>query len=156
MRHGGSCVPTIVRVHVRCIVPTPSSYGPRASSKLTTPFSERGQFLVDFKFAPFAGAQRRARRGAQAADDEKRLQTSLAEAVSVSIHLEAFPKAVLEAFVVVLQEDGGRQNSGRNLHSSAMRRDNVVPFEQPLTTEPFACTLLSMLCLFLQVCLPAP
>ena len=155
MRHGGSCVPTTVRVHVRCIVPPFCSYGPRASSKLTTPFSERGQFLVDFKFAPFAGAQRRARRGAQAADDEKRLQTSLAEAVSVSIHLEAFPKAVLEAFVVVLQEDGGSQSSGRNVHSNALARDNVVSFKQSLTSTPLGCALL-LLYFFLQVCLPAP
>ncbi len=87
------------------------SYGPRASSKLSTPFSERGQFLVDVKFAPFAGSQRRARRGAQVDADERRLQTQLTEALTVSIHLEAFPKAVLEAFVTILQDDGSQWTS---------------------------------------------
>jgi len=83
-----------------------SIYGPRASSKLSTPYSERGFFAVDVKYAPFAQTNRRARRGAASDADERRLQTQLSEALSVSIHLESFPKAVLEAFVVVLQDDG--------------------------------------------------
>ena len=63
---------------------------------------------MDVKFAPFAGAHRRARRGAAVDADERRLQTQLTEALTVSIHLEAFPKAVLEAFVTVLQDDGSQ------------------------------------------------
>lgn len=59
------------------------------------------------RFAPFAGAGgRRSRRGAQASEEEKTLSLLLVEALTVSIHLESFPKAVLEAFVCVLQEDG--------------------------------------------------
>jgi exosome complex component MTR3 len=105
------CVSTFICFH--------SSYGPRASSKLSTPFSERGQFLVDVKFAPFAGAHRRARRGATIDADERRLQTQLTEALTVSIHLEAFPKAVLEAFVTVLQDDGSQYTiTSRGKHDS--------------------------------------
>lgn len=87
----------------------PYSYGPRASSKVSsTPFSERrGAFLCDVRFAPFAGSGgRRTRRGAQASEEEKNLSLRLVEALTVCIHLESFPKAVLEAFVVVLQEEG--------------------------------------------------
>ena len=85
------------------------SYGPRASSKLSsTPFSERrGAFLCDVRFAPFSSSgARRARRGNQATEDEKSLSLLLEQSLTVSIHLESFPKAVLEAYVTVLQEDG--------------------------------------------------
>ena len=114
-------------------------YGPRASAKLSTPFSERGAFVCDVKFAPFAGGARRARRGAQATDEEKRLQLLVTEAVTVSIHLEAFPKAVLEAFVVILQEDGGVLPAAVSCVSLALADAGIMLYD--LVT---ACQALSL------------
>jgi len=77
-------------------------YGPRQSKKAE--FTEQGKLWCDFKFAPFAQLQRR-KRGQD--PDERANALQLSEALSVSIQLNKFPKAVLEAYVLVLEEDGG-------------------------------------------------
>jgi exosome complex component MTR3 len=120
------------------------SYGPRASSKLlssSTPFSgERGHFAVDAKYAPFAcSGARRARRGAQLEADERALQTALSECLSVSIHLESFPKAVLEAFVIVLQDEGSVFASAVAATSLALADAGIMLYD--LTTACRAITL---------------
>jgi exosome complex component MTR3 len=127
-----------------CVFSSSSSYGPRASSKLlssATPFSgERGHFAVDAKYAPFASSgARRARRGAQLEADERALQTQLAECLSVSIHLESFPKAVLEAFVIVLQDEGSVFASAVAATSLAFADAGIMLYD--LTTACRAITL---------------
>ena len=122
-----------------------SSYGPRASKKYSTPFSERGQFLVDFKFAPFAQSTRRAKRTGSAAAgagagngyelEEKEIQQQLTEAIAVSIHLEAFPKAVLEAYVQVLQDEGGVLASALTCISLALADAGVMLYDMVTACE---------------------
>jgi exosome complex component MTR3 len=121
-----------------CVSP---SYGPRASKKYSTPFSERGQFLVDFKYAPFSQATRRSKRaGAGAAGsayelEEKEMQQQLTEALAVSIHLEAFPKAVLEAYVQVLQDEGGVLASALTCISLALADAGVMLYDMVSACE---------------------
>jgi len=73
-------------------------YGPKQAKK---GFSDRGRLWCDFKFASFADELRAEKRGQT--DEERELSLVLTEAVSVSVILEKFPKAVIEAYVLVLE-----------------------------------------------------
>jgi exosome complex component MTR3 len=129
-----------------CTCSAPLSYGPRASKKFSTPFSERGQFVVDFKYAPFAQAARRASHGGNSSatkraavlrleSEEKSITQQLHEAVSVSIHLEAFPKTVLEAYVLVLQDGGGVLSSAVAAISLALADAGVMVYDMVAACE---------------------
>jgi len=72
-------------------------------SNVQSRYSDSGRLWCDFKYAPFAQAQRRTR-GQN--PDERQLSLDLVNAIAVSIQLDKFPKSVLEVYVVVL-EDGG-------------------------------------------------
>jgi len=73
-------------------------YGPKQAKK---GFSDRGRLWCDFKYASFAEEARPEKRGQS--DEERELSLALTEAVSVSVILEKFPKAVIEAYVLVLE-----------------------------------------------------
>ena len=125
-------------------VQTLFSYGPRASKKYSTPFSERGQFLVDFKYAPFAQTTRRSKRMGAGGNvyelEEKEMQQQLTEALAVSIHLEAFPKAVLEAYVQVLQDEGGVLASALTCISLALADAGVMLYDMVSACEAVSCS----------------
>lgn len=116
-----------------------SSYGPRASKKYSTPFSERGQFIVDFKYAPFAQEHRRSKRGGRNNDqyelEEKELTQQITECISVSIHLESFPKAVLEAYVQVLQDEGSVLSTALTCVSLAIADAGVMMYDMVTACE---------------------
>jgi exosome complex component MTR3 len=73
-------------------------YGPKQAKK---GFSDRGRLWCDFKYASFAEESRPEKRGQS--DEEREISLTLTEAVSVSVILEKFPKAVIEAYVLVLE-----------------------------------------------------
>eukprot|EP00808_Paulinella_micropora_P018866 g80357.t1 len=78
-----------------------SIYGPRQIKQ--GDFKEQGQFLCDFRYAPFGKDHRSGPRTAQ----ERETSSLIENALSVSIQLEKFPKSVVEAYVVVLEDGGG-------------------------------------------------
>lgn len=73
-------------------------YGPRQNNDVV---SESGRLWCDVKYSPFAQQHRRKQKGQQ--DDERQLSIQLAEAVSVSVQLDKFPKSVIECYVLVLE-----------------------------------------------------
>jgi len=99
-------------------------YGPRQSKRLE--YSDKGRLWCDFKFAPFALEQRR-RRGL---DPEDRHHASvLVEALEASIQLDKFPKAVLEAYVVVLENEGGLMGAAISCASLALADAGVEMYD---------------------------
>lgn len=78
-------------------------YGPRAFARGDAEFTDQGVLRCDFKYAPFACAERREKgQGA----DEKELSLALKQALEVAVQLDAFPKAALDVHVMVLEADG--------------------------------------------------
>ena len=79
-------------------------YGPSAGSPDLRDYSDEGIFVCDFKYAPFALAERRP---AGQSDDERDLSAAITEAIKPSILLEKYPKSAINAFIMVLQNSGG-------------------------------------------------
>ncbi|DBA01606.1 TPA: hypothetical protein N0F65_011362 [Lagenidium giganteum] len=100
--HGaaGSAYVELGRTRVVCSV-----YGPRNDSRSRKEFSNEGQLVCDFKYAPFADAQGRRERGQDA--DELELSSILTQALSPAVMLHKLPKCVVSIYVVVLENDGG-------------------------------------------------
>lgn len=67
--------------------------------------------------------------------EEKEVQQQLTEALAVSIHLEAFPKAVLEAYVQVLQDEGGVLASALTCISLALADAGVMLYDMVSACE---------------------
>eukprot|EP00457_Paulinella_chromatophora_P015356 gb/GEZN01015958.1/.p1 GENE.gb/GEZN01015958.1/~~gb/GEZN01015958.1/.p1 ORF type:complete len:264 (+),score=30.45 gb/GEZN01015958.1/:79-870(+) len=97
-RANGSAYVEVESTKVIC-----SIYGPRQLKQ--SGFKEQGQFVCDFRFSPF-GKSRRQQAGPQTAQ-ERELSSLVESALSVSIQLEKFPKSVIEAHVMVLEDGGG-------------------------------------------------
>lgn len=65
-----------------------SVYGPRAQSGRDAAFSEEGQLVCDFSYAPFATSEgRRDPRGGKK-DDERELSTLLRQTLQSSVQVE--------------------------------------------------------------------
>ncbi|WAR11742.1 EXOS6-like protein [Mya arenaria] len=77
-------------------------YGPRAVIKREE-FSMQGQMTCEFKFAPFSCRQRR--QHMQDAE-EKDYSVQLLEALEPAVLLHKFPKAQVNIYITVLQNDG--------------------------------------------------
>ena len=77
-------------------------YGPRWSRRME--YSETGQFACDLKYAPAAQYVRR-KRGQT--DDERAASHTLTQSLSPAIRLSQYPKSYIEAYVMVLEDDGG-------------------------------------------------
>jgi len=80
-----------------------SVYGPREIAKRLD-FRINGQIYCDFKFAPFAC---KLRKGFQQDSEERDLSQVLKQALEPAVCLHKFPKAQVDIFVVVLNNDGG-------------------------------------------------
>jgi len=77
-------------------------YGPREVAHRRD-FSMAGQLTASLKFAPFACLNRR---GQQADQEEEELGLVLGEALASTVCLHRYPKAAIEVFVTVLEDDG--------------------------------------------------
>jgi len=77
-------------------------YGPREIARRSD-FSMKGLLTCEFKFAPFACVTRRAH---QADKEEKELGLVLKEALMSTVCLHLFPKACVDVFVTVIEDDG--------------------------------------------------
>jgi exosome complex component MTR3 len=79
-----------------------SRHGPRQNANAD--FSEKGQFECEFSYASFAGDERRKR---FRTTDEMHFANVIQEAISASICLHKYPKSVVEAHVMVIEEGPG-------------------------------------------------
>jgi ribonuclease PH len=98
----GSALLTLGRTRALATV-----HGPRENTHASGETVSSGAFDVRVSIAPFAS---RARRGAAAGalgDEERRLEGALRAALTPSVLLERFPKAVVEVHVLFLEIDGG-------------------------------------------------
>eukprot|EP00466_Bigelowiella_natans_P016282 jgi/Bigna1/50918/estExt_Genewise1.C_1000013 len=96
-RATGSAYIEMEGVKVICGVYGPTS-NPRAS------YSDKGSLSCSVEFAPFAKTNRRTREDEQ---EERAISLVLEEALTVSIQLDKFPKAVIKAWVVILEAGKG-------------------------------------------------
>ena len=67
-------------------------------------YSETGQFTCDLKYSPTAQYKRRKR---TQGDDERVGSAALTQALTAAIRLSQYPKSAIEAYVLVLEDDGG-------------------------------------------------
>lgn len=99
---GGSALISLGRTRALATV-----HGPRENAHASGETIASGAFDVRVSIAPFAS---RARRGAAVGvlgDEERRLEGALRAALTPSVMLERFPKAVVEVHVLFLEIDGG-------------------------------------------------
>ncbi|CAM9652108.1 unnamed protein product [Chrysoparadoxa australica] len=97
-------------------------YGPHASRRMDTAFSEEGQLRCDVRFAPFASKEFGAGNGFSDAQSlkEKELSAMLKETLEGSIHLQVLTKSVVDVYVVILQVDGGELGAAVTCASLAL------------------------------------
>eukprot|EP01083_Nonionella_stella_P073791 199761_1 len=95
-------------------------YGPRHNSK--TSVGERGRLTCDFKYAPFASANRR-KRGQ--GPDERCASKWLREALAPCVMMHKYPKSIVEVFVIVLEADGGELAAATMCSSLALAEAKV-------------------------------
>lgn len=80
-----------------------AAYGPREVARRED-FSMTGQLTCEVKFATFSCKRRR---GHQQDAEERDLSTQVLEALLPAVCLDKFPKAQVNVFVTVLENDGG-------------------------------------------------
>ena len=97
--HGSAGSAYLEQEHTKLVC---AVYGPRWSKRME--YSETGQFVCDLKYAPTAQHQRRKR---QQTDDEKTASHTLTRTLTPAIRLAQYPKSSIEAYVLVLEDDGG-------------------------------------------------
>lgn len=99
----GSAYIEMQRTKVTCAV-----YGPRESTRQQE-FSQKGKLTCEFKFAPFSCCQRR-----QFIQDseEKEFSSFIVQALEPAICLEKFPKAQVDIFISVIENDGNALSAG--------------------------------------------
>jgi exosome complex component MTR3 len=100
-------------------------YGPREVTRRED-FSLQGQLLCVFKFATFSG---RYRRQHQPDSEEKELSQIMREALEPAVILDKFPKARMDIFVTVLEDDGSALSAGLSAASLALAHAGVEMFD---------------------------
>ncbi|TMW69577.1 hypothetical protein Poli38472_001733 [Pythium oligandrum] len=109
----GSAYVEFNRTRVVCSV-----YGPRNDTRSRREFSQEGQLVCDFKYAPFADSTGRRERGQD--DDELEMSSILTQALSPAVMLAKLPKCVVSIYVVVLESDGSDLAAAINCASLAL------------------------------------
>lgn len=110
-RANGSAYIELENTKVICAV-----YGPRQTHRQQE-FRETGQLQCDFKFATFSCEQRK---GFVQDAQEKEYSNILEQALEQSVRLDLFPKAVVDIFVVVLENDGSALEAAITCASMAL------------------------------------
>jgi hypothetical protein len=95
------------------------------------PFRNKGKLSCDVTFAPFARRHRNVRRGQDAT--ERQLSASLHAALEVSIVLERFPKALLEAHIVILETGSGTHQHSKSLQLVVLYLPHATYSQQQTT-----------------------
>ncbi|KAF1336681.1 Exosome complex exonuclease mtr3-like protein, partial [Globisporangium splendens] len=109
----GSAYVEFNRTRVVCSV-----YGPRNDTRSRREFSNEGQLVCDFKYAPFADPVGRRERGQD--PDELEMSSILTQALSPAVMLSKLPKCVVSIYVAVLESDGGELAAAINCASLAL------------------------------------
>ena len=97
--HGAAGSAYLEQEHTKLVC---AVYGPRWSRRME--YSSTGQFTCDIKYSPTAQYKRRKR---VQADDEKVASHTLTQTLAPAIRLSQYPKSAIEAYVLVLEDDGG-------------------------------------------------
>ncbi|CAD5120168.1 DgyrCDS8744 [Dimorphilus gyrociliatus] len=105
-----------------------SVYGPREVKKRDE-FSMDGQLCCDFKFATFSCPQRRSH---LSDNEEKELSQQLLNALSPAVCLNKFPKARVEIFALVLENDGSAFSAAINCASLALVDASIELYDIPV------------------------
>ncbi|XP_052817283.1 exosome complex component MTR3-like [Mya arenaria] len=100
-------------------------YGPRAVIKREE-FSMQGQMTCEFKFAPFSCRQRR--QHMQDAE-EKDYSVQLLEALEPAVLLHKFPKAQVNIYITVLQNDGSALAASMTCASMALADAGIEMYD---------------------------
>eukprot|EP00164_Ancoracysta_twista_P002791 GFYU01003712.1.p1 GENE.GFYU01003712.1~~GFYU01003712.1.p1 ORF type:complete len:262 (-),score=68.20 GFYU01003712.1:253-987(-) len=99
-------------------------YGPRQKKHME--YSEVGTIECDLKFASFAGETRRQQ--TQTAAD-KEMSAALRDALQGAVRVETFPKAVVDVYALVLENDGGALAAAVTCASLAMADAGIEMFD---------------------------
>lgn len=83
-------------------------------------FRSRATLSCDVRYAPFATHTRKERIGNQPTDAERAAANTLEQALTPVVHLDRFPKSVIEVYVLVLEADGGEVCAAINAASLAL------------------------------------
>lgn len=116
----GSAYIEMDKTKVLCAV-----YGPREVTRREE-FSMRGQLNCEFKYATFSN---RLRRQHQQDNEEKDLSAMLEEALEPAVCLEKFPKARMDVFVTVLEDDGSVLAAAMTVASVALADAGVEMYD---------------------------
>lgn len=116
----GSAYIEMKRTKVTCGV-----YGPRESSRQQE-FSQKGKLTCEFKFAPFSCLQRR-----QHIQDseENEFSSFVVQALEPAVCLEKFPKAQVDIFITVLENDGNALSAGIICASLALAEAGIEMYD---------------------------
>ncbi|KAH9484252.1 Exosome complex component mtr3 [Psilocybe cubensis] len=116
----GSAYIETERTKIACAV-----YGPRQSKNVA--FHEKGRLNVEVKFAPYSCSVRRApMRDAE----DRSVAMAIHQALLSSVRLETFPKATIDIFITIIEEDGieGCVAAGSIAASTALAHAGIEVF----------------------------
>ncbi|XP_058953050.2 exosome complex component MTR3 [Pocillopora verrucosa] len=116
----GSAYIEMQNTKVTCAV-----YGPRESQRQQE-FSERGKLTCEFKFAPFSCWQRRQH---MQDSEEKELSSFIVQALQPAVCLEKFPKAQVDIYITVLENDGNALSAGIICASLALGEAGIEMYD---------------------------
>lgn len=116
----GSCYIEMGDTKVICGV-----YGPREAGSKGL-YSESGRLVVDFKYAPFSLPLWREQRQTAQERDTCRI---IEQALSPSVMLDKFPKAVVDIYINVLEADGGEVAAAVSCASLALASAGIQLFD---------------------------
>ncbi|KAM7429889.1 Exosome complex component MTR3 [Porites harrisoni] len=116
----GSAYIEMQRTKVTCAV-----YGPRESSRQQE-FSQKGKLTCEFKFAPFSCWQRRQH---MQDSEEKEFSSFVVQALEPAVCLEKFPKAQIDIYITVLENDGNALSAGIICASLALGEAGIEMYD---------------------------
>ncbi|XP_014681124.1 PREDICTED: exosome complex component MTR3-like [Priapulus caudatus] len=100
-------------------------YGPREFGKRED-FSMNGRLTCDFKFATFSCKQRRQH---QQDAEEKELSQLLLQSLSPAVCLHKFPKAQVDIYVIILENDGSALSAAVTCGSLALADAGIEMYD---------------------------
>ena len=119
--HGAAGSAYLEQEHTKLVC---AVYGPRWSKRME--YSETGQFACDVKYSPTAQHKRRKR---VQSDDEKVASHVVTQALMPAIRLTQYPKSYIEAYVMVLEDDGGVLPAAMTAVSLALADAQIEMFD---------------------------
>ncbi|XP_078712345.1 exosome complex component MTR3 [Lampetra fluviatilis] len=90
-------------------------------------FSMRGRLYCDFRVAPFAGARRCEAR--PPGGDEREAALAVVQALEAAVRLHRYPKAQIDVFVTVLEDDGGALGAAVTAASLALADAGIEMYD---------------------------